>query len=291
VRFGKLVLALCIVAALPVTAAAREWLDLSRPAPEEAAARVLTSDAAGLRFEVEVPGVLVTEAQARSFRGVELAVPGATSLQAPGLPDLPVLTYFVAVPATGGVEVEALRQKVAALEEDVAKKAALIKSMQDRLLGGSPLPVELNTALEDFAKAKPDLVEYDAARGMVKFKSDLLFDKGSDVVAAQAAEAIKTLAGILNSEQAQKFHIIIAGHTDAMPTEKPQTKVQHPTNWHLSAHRAIAVVRLMESSGIDSTRLSERGFSEYRPLEPNAPNKKGNPKNRRVEVYIVPAGA
>jgi len=192
---------------------------------------------------------------------------------------------------SGGVEVESLRQKVAALEEDVAKKAALIKSMQDQLLGGSPLPVELNTALEDFAKAQPDLVEYDANRGMVKFKSDLLFDKGSDVVTQQAADAIKTLCGILNSEQAQKFHIIIAGHTDDIPIEKPQTKVQHPTNWHLSAHRAIAVVRLMESSGIDSTRLSERGFSEYRPLEPNAPNKKGNPKNRRVEVYIVPAGA
>ena len=192
---------------------------------------------------------------------------------------------------TGGVEVEALRQKVAALEEDVAKKAALIKSMQDRLLGGSPLPVELNTALEDFAKAKPDLVEYDAARGMVKFKSDLLFDKGSDVVAAQAAEAIKTLAGILNSEQAQKFDIIVAGHTDDIPIEKPQTRAVHPTNRALSSHRAISVIEQMEKNGIEPKRLSSRGFGEYRPLEPNAPNKKGNPKNRRVEIYIVPAGA
>jgi len=196
-----------------------------------------------------------------------------------------------AAEATGGVEVDALRQQVAALQEDVTKKTALIKSMQDRLMGGSPLPVELNTALEDFAKAKPDLVEYDSSRGMVKFKSDLLFDKGSDAVTAPAADAIKTLCGILNGEQAKKFDIIVAGHTDDIPIEKPQTKAVHPTNRALSSHRAISVTELMEKDGVESKRLSTRGFGEYRPLEPNAPSKKGNPKNRRVEIYIVPAGA
>ena len=190
----------------------------------------------------------------------------------------------------GGVEVEALRQKVAALEEDVAKKAALIKSMQDRLLGGSPLPVELNTALEDFAKGN-DMVEYDASRGMVKFKSDLLFDKGSDVVTSQAAAAIKSLSEILNSEQARKFDIIVAGHTDDIPIQKAETLRAHPTNRALSSHRAISVIELMEKGGIEPKRLSSRGFGEYRPLEPNAPSRKGNPKNRRVEIYIVPAGA
>ena len=195
-----------------------------------------------------------------------------------------------AAEATGGVEVESLRQQVAALQEDVAKKAALIKSMQDRLLGGSPLPVELNTALEDFAKGN-DMVEYDASRGMVKFKSDLLFDKGSDVVTPQAAAAIKTLSEILNGEQARKFDIIVAGHTDDLPILRAETLRAHPTNRALSSHRAISVIEQMEKDGIEPKRLSSRGFGEYRPLEPNAPNKKGNPKNRRVEIYIVPAGA
>jgi chemotaxis protein MotB len=195
-----------------------------------------------------------------------------------------------AIEATGGVEVETLRQKVAALEEDVAKKAALIKSMQDRLLGGSPLPVELNTALEDFAKGN-DMVEYDASRGMVKFKSDLLFDKGSDAVTSQAAAAIKTLSDILNSEQARKFDIIVAGHTDDIPILRAETLRAHPTNRALSCHRAISVIEQMEKDGIEPKRLSSRGFGEYRPLEPNAAARKGNPKNRRVEIYIVPAGA
>jgi chemotaxis protein MotB len=126
---------------------------------------------------------------------------------------------------------------------------------------------------------------------MVKFKSDLLFEKGSDAVAPQAAEAVKTLSGILNSDPAKKFDIIVAGHTDDIPIQKAETLRAHPTNLALSCHRAISVIELMQKDGVEPKRLSARGFGEWRPLEPNAPNKKGNPKNRRVEIYIVPAGA
>lgn len=189
----------------------------------------------------------------------------------------------------GGVEVDALRQKVAALEEDVAKKEALIKAMQEKLMGVSPLPVELSTALEDFARGN-DMVEFDAEKGLVKFKSDLLFEKGSDKVTTTAAESIKTLCGILNSAQATQFDIIVAGHTDDIPIGRPETRAAHPTNRHLSSHRAISVAQVMEGNGIEPKRLSTRGFGEYRPVEENAPNRGGNPKNRRVEVYIVPQG-
>lgn len=191
---------------------------------------------------------------------------------------------------TGGVEVDALRQKIAALEEDLTKKEALIKSMQDRLLGITPLPPELNMALEDLAKQYANMIEYDPNRGLVKFKSDLLFEKGSDEVAASAAEAIKTLCTILNSEQAKQFYIIVAGHTDDMPIRRPQTQVAHPTNRHLSSHRAISVVTRLEQCGVTPERMSTRGFGEYRPIAPNAPNKGGNAKNRRVEIYVVPPG-
>jgi chemotaxis protein MotB len=197
---------------------------------------------------------------------------------------------LAAIDEKGGVEVDALRQKIAALEEDLAKKQELIKSMQDKLMGISPLPVELSDALAEFAKGN-DMVEYDASRGIVKFKSDLLFEKGSDVVTPQAAENVKKLAGILNSESAKQFHIIVAGHTDDIPIQKPDTRAKHPTNWHLSSHRAISVLEVMQRSGIDPNRLSTRGFGEFRPQEPNGPNKTGNARNRRVEIYIVPAGA
>lgn len=189
-----------------------------------------------------------------------------------------------------GAEADALQQKIAALEEDLVKKKALIASMQQQLLyGGMQLPVELSTMLEDFAKDS-EMVTYDSSRGIVKFKSDLLFEKGSDRVAPSAASAVKSLCGILNSEQGKKFDIIIAGHTDDMRIGKPQTRAKHPTNWHLSAHRAISVLNVMAKSNVASGRMSVRGFGQYRPIAPNRPNKKGNPQNRRVEIYIVPKG-
>ena len=190
--------------------------------------------------------------------------------------------------ATGGrsgIEMSTLQQKIAALEEDLAKKKALIA----QLSGGIQLPAELNTMLEEWAKGS-DLVSFDASRGIVKFKSDLLFEKGSDEVAPTAAEAVKSLCKILNTEQAREFDIIIAGHTDDLPILKPETVAKHPTNWYLAAHRALKVLDVMTGNGIVSERASIRGFGEFRPIVPNELGKKGNPQNRRVEIYIVPKG-
>jgi chemotaxis protein MotB len=179
----------------------------------------------------------------------------------------------------GGVEMDALEQKITALEEDLRKKKSLIETMQQQLLyGGMALPVELSTLLEDFAE-KEEMVTYDADRGIVKFKSDLLFERGSDVVSADAAKALQSLCNIL-----------IAGHTDDMRIGRPETRQKHPTNWHLSAHRGISVLNLMTKNNVTPERLSVRGFGEYRPIEPNKPGQKGNPQNRRVEIYIVAKG-
>jgi chemotaxis protein MotB len=189
----------------------------------------------------------------------------------------------------GSIEMNALQQKVAALEDEIAKKKALIAAMQKQLLGATQLPAELSSMLEDWAKGS-DLVSFDAARGIVKFKSDLLFDKGSDEVAPSALEAVKALCGILNTDQAKEFDIIIAGHTDDLRISQPETKAKHPSNWYLSAHRAISVLDVMTGNGIVPERASIRGFGEYRPIVPNEPDKKGNPQNRRVDIYIVPKG-
>ena len=196
------------------------------------------------------------------------------------------------VDALGGknnIEAGSMQQKIAALEEELAKKKALIEAMQKQLLGSVQLPVELTTMLEDWAKGS-DLVTFDPNRGIVKFKSDLLFEKSSDAVAPSAAEAVKSLCKILNSDQAKEFDVIIAGHTDDIRISQPETLAKHPSNWYLSAHRAIAVLNIMTDSGLAHERVSIRGLGEYRPIVPNEPGKKGNPQNRRVEIYIVPKG-
>ncbi len=187
----------------------------------------------------------------------------------------------------GGIEVGTLQLKIKALEKDLDEKKRSIAEMQQRLLGGVMLPVELSIMLEDFAE-REEMVTYDPDRGIVKFESDLLFKSGSDEVLPAAAKAVQTLSGILNSEEGKKFDIIIAGHTDDQPIRYSRPK--HPTNWHLSAHRAISVLNVMAKNNIAQKRMSVRGFGELRPIVPNEPGKKGNQQNRRVEIYIVPEG-
>jgi chemotaxis protein MotB len=186
-----------------------------------------------------------------------------------------------------GIDVEALQQKITALEVHLGKKDELIARMREQCLGGAVLPVELSTLLEEFAE-KEDMVTYDAVKGIVKFKSDLLFKSGSDVVLPPAEAAIKSLCAILNSKEAAEFDVIIAGHTDDQPIR--YAVANHPTNWHLSVHRAISVLKIMAANNVDQKRMSVRGFGELRPIAPNEPGNKGNPQNRRVEIYIVPNG-
>jgi chemotaxis protein MotB len=184
-----------------------------------------------------------------------------------------------------------MQQKIAALEENIAKKEELIRSMQQRLLsGGIQLPVELSAKLEEFAKNN-DIVEFDSERGLVKFKSDLLFEPGSANVASEAKESVEALSEIIQSNEAEDFDLVVAGHTDNMPIGKPETKKKHPTNWHLSAHRAISVLNLMKNYGTSPERMSIRAFSQYRPVVENKANSGGHPKNRRVEIFIIPKGA
>jgi chemotaxis protein MotB len=190
----------------------------------------------------------------------------------------------------GGTEVDALRQQVAALEQAIEQKNTLITQLQGQLMrGGQALPPELNTMLEDFAKGS-DMITYDPQSGVVKFKSDLLFTPGSADVDEKGKEALKALVGILNSEQGKQFDAVVAGHTDDLPIQRPATKQLHPTNWYLSAHRAISVLNVMIGDGMEATRLSARGFGEFRPIAPNAPGQKGNPINRRVEIFVVTKG-
>lgn len=187
-----------------------------------------------------------------------------------------------------GADLSARDATIAALEADIEAKKALIAKMQEQLLqGGTPLPPEMNMMLQEFAK-NSDMVTFDPETGSLKFKSDLLFNLGSDEVQTDKVEAIKALAGIMNSEEGKQFDMVIVGHTDDVPIRRAATLQKHPTNWHLSVHRAISVEDLLNKSGIAPQRLAVKGYGEYRPLEPNKANKQGNPVNRRVEIFIIP---
>ena len=100
--------------------------------------------------------------------------------------------------------------------------------------------------------------------------------------------ALAAFARVINGPQAAKFYIYIAGHTDDVRIAKKITLLRHPTNWYLSAHRAVAVQIELSKAGVAAYRLGVMGFSQYHPIAPNKSGSKGNPANRRVEIWIVP---
>ena len=75
----------------------------------------------------------------------------------------------------------------------------------------------------------------------------------------------------------------VDGHTDSTPIDSPR----YPTNWELSAARAITVTRyLSESAGIPAARFTAAGYGEYRPMVPND-TRVHRALNRRVEIHIL----
>lgn len=165
-----------------------------------------------------------------------------------------------------------------------------LKKGRDRPITFTNLPPLVDKALTEFARQHPEMVEYLPKYGMVKFKADLTFDLGKDIVKDQAVAALGAFANVVNGPAAEKFHIYIAGHTDDVPIGKPETRRRHPNNWYLSVHRAVAVQEALANARIAPSRLGAMGFGEYHPIAPNQPNKKGNPANRRVELWIIPPG-
>ncbi len=146
------------------------------------------------------------------------------------------------------------------------------------------LDPDTDAALRELAAQYPDLLEYDAVRGMLRFKSDFTFNSGSDVVSDAGKRSIDALSRILNASAAMAYDIRIVGHTDSQPIGK--SKNLHPTNWHLSTHRAISVGREMMSMGVEAARIEAAGRGEFDPMVPN--NANGNTsQNRRVEVFLT----
>ncbi len=190
---------------------------------------------------------------------------------------------IAALQGDAGSEADALAQAIA--ERDRLRKA--LDDAEDRLRNASAvvLPPELDDALSRLAEANPQLMSYDAERGMVKLRSDLTFALGSAQVSAGATNTLGSLARIFNSPSASQYEVRVVGHTDNVPIKNVGTREKHPTNWHLSVHRAIAVMEVLAKAGVPQTRMSVAGYGEFMPVVPNGVG--GAEANRRVELYLV----
>lgn len=180
-----------------------------------------------------------------------------------------------------------LRQQNGDLRSQLNGALAELEGFGKRLgdLQLSALDPETDRLLRELAEQYPDLITYDAALGMLRFAADVTFDSGSSDVKGTAKPSIDALAKILNSSAASAYDVIIVGHTDSQRISG-KTAPKHPTNVHLSAHRAISVRDELVRTGVAPQKVQVAGWGEFRPLVPNTPS--GNtPQNRRVEVFLT----
>ncbi len=151
------------------------------------------------------------------------------------------------------------------------------KSMDDSMSDGSGVSSAL--AADGF--------EYDPATGLNKFRSDILFDLGSDAIRPEAQPTIKEFATTVKSGAANGLKILVVGHTDDRNIVRPETALKHPTNWHLSTDRSDAVILELMKQGVDPERIASMGYSEFHPIE-DSPTDNARQRNRRVELFVVP---
>ncbi len=92
--------------------------------------------------------------------------------------------------------------------------------------------------------------------------------------AALLAEVAKSVQGLPNK-------LAIRGHTDSLGYAPGSAR----NNWTLSTERADATRRLMESSGISTSRFERlEGVADTAPFIPSNP---ADPRNRRVSITVL----
>jgi chemotaxis protein MotB len=75
----------------------------------------------------------------------------------------------------------------------------------------------------------------------------------------------------------------VDGHTDKRPLSGTG---KFATNWDLSAARAIAVVRYLQSQGLPPEHLLAAGFGEFQPLD-LGDTEDAFKRNRRIELKLT----
>lgn len=130
-------------------------------------------------------------------------------------------------------------------------------------------------------------VEIEQLRGQltVRMLDRIVFRSGSAEILPEGMAVLDKLVGVI----ADSTDIIrVEGHTDDTPISD-KLKKKYPSNWELSAARASAVARYIETKHhINPKRLESLGFSMYHPVAPNDTDE-NKQRNRRVEIVLKPA--
>lgn len=134
---------------------------------------------------------------------------------------------------------------------------------------------------EEIEKGEIRLKRY-KTKTVINIDNSILFDSGRTTVKEGVKKSLSKIAAALNNFP--ENNIQIEGHTDDVPIHTPK----FPSNWELSAARALSVLRFfVDKTDVDPRRLSAVGYGQYHPLVPNdTPENKR--LNRRVDIVILP---
>lgn len=198
-------------------------------------------------------------------------------------------------------QLAALRQQIGALE--AALEASELRDSESRTQIadlGRRLNVALAQRVQDLSRYRSDffgrLRQILEGRSDVQvvgdrfvFQSEVLFDAGLANISPEGQQQISALAAAILELESQipseiPWVLRIDGHTDRRPISTPQ----FPSNWELSAARAIAVAKLLVAEGVSPNRLLAAGFGEFAPLDP-ADNDDAYRRNRRIEFKLTEA--
>jgi len=180
-----------------------------------------------------------------------------------------------------------LRQKVATLEgenkklqEDIAalqrvkeEKVKEVSNTYEQLLKNMKSEIALGQVTISELKGKLT----------VNMEAAILFDSGKADIKNDGVEILRKMVETLKGVKDKAIRI--EGHTDNVQIIGALSRV-FPTNWELSAARAINVARYLQQQGVDPGILSAAAFAEYKPVADNA-TKEGRAKNRRIEITLV----
>ena len=109
-----------------------------------------------------------------------------------------------------------------------------------------------------------------------EYAKTILFENGKNVIKPESKEVLTGIVTILNEYPSATFNV--EGHTDSIGKAE--------SNLKLSENRAKAVLDFLIKEGVDSSRLSSRGYGAEKPIDSNK-TKAGRANNRRVEINLT----
>ena len=179
------------------------------------------------------------------------------------------------------------RKKVADLEAENTKLKENVAQLQTK---SQEVEKQSNTFKELVQEMKGEIAQGQIAVTELKGKltmdvvDKILFASGESAVKKEGLAVLKRVVDILKNVKDK--NIRIEGHTDNIQITSKLAKV-YPTNWELSAARAINITKYLQQQGIEPQILSATAFGEFQPLADNS-TPEGRAKNRRIAIILLP---